>query len=120
MSAYRQLPSYGSSPYSAPPPSKLGVPFILQAVLGFFGLLAYETVVFFLLIFTALSYELPEIIPTLIFFGGAGLGIALTLFITLYFRWYGFLAGALLALLFPFLLVGACAVFIVGVSVVGA
>ncbi|MFQ3581670.1 MAG: hypothetical protein SNJ67_12820 [Chloracidobacterium sp.] len=114
MSSYNQPPAYGPSPYPTPPRPNVAIPFILQALLGFFGTLAYGTVMFFLLIFTAMNYGLPPIIPNLVFFGGMGLGIAFVLFITVYFRWYGFLAGALLAVLVPVLLVGACTIFFLG------
>ncbi|OYT72816.1 MAG: hypothetical protein CFK52_04170 [Chloracidobacterium sp. CP2_5A] len=118
-SPYEQPPAYGPSPYSTLPIPKPGAPFILQAALGFFGMLAYGTAIFFLLVFTALIYELPQIIPSLIFFGGTGLGIGLTLLITFYFRWYGFLAGVLLAFLVPVLLMGACTAFVIGVNILG-
>ncbi|QUV99522.1 hypothetical protein J8C02_08850 [Chloracidobacterium sp. MS 40/45] len=123
MSARPPLPAYGSPPpYGrVPPPGGGGqnVRFLIQLVLGFVGTLAYGTLIFFLVLFTALSY-VPQIITELIFFGGSGLGIIVLLFVSVYFRWWGVLAGAALAFLVPFLLVGACAVLVVGTSIFGA
>ncbi len=124
MSARPPLPTYGAPPpygRTPPPPGGGGqnIRFLIQLVLGFLGTLAYGTVIFFLVLFTALSY-VPQIITELIFFGGAGLGVAVILFMSLYFRWWGVLAGAVLAFLVPFLLVGACAAFVVGISIFGA
>ncbi len=123
MSFPPPLPAYGSPPpygRTPPPPGGggLNTRFLIQLVLGFLGTLAYGTIIFFLVLFTALSY-VPQIIPELIFFGGSGLGVAVILFVTVYFRWWGILAGAVLAFLVPFLLVGACAAFIVGISIFG-
>ncbi|WP_058880644.1 hypothetical protein [Chloracidobacterium thermophilum] len=123
MSVPPPLPAYGSPPpYGRVPPPGGGGPnvrFLIQLVLGFLGTLAYGTVIFFSVLFTALSY-VPQIITELIFFGGASLGVAVILFVTVYFRWWGVLAGAMLAFLVPFLLVGACAVFVVGISIFSA
>jgi hypothetical protein len=123
MSDRPPLPTYGAPPpYGHVPPPGGGGPnlrFLIQLVLGFLGTLAYGTVIFFLVLFTALSY-VPQIITELIFLGGAGLGVAVILFVTVYFRWWGVLAGAVLALLVPFLLVGACAAFVVGISIFSA
>lgn len=122
MSDRPPLPTYGAPPpYGHVPPPGGGGPnlrFLIQLVLGFLGTLAYGTVIFFLVLFTALSY-VPQIITELIF-GGAGLGVAIILFVTLYFRWWGVLAGAALAFLVPVLLVGACAAFVVGISIFSA
>ncbi len=92
--------------------------FILQTVLGFLGTLAYGTVIFFLLIFTSLRPGVPEIIPTLIFFIGVGIGLGIAI-ITVYFRWFGVLAGIALAILMPLLLVGACIATLFGISTLG-
>ncbi|WP_157850619.1 hypothetical protein [Chloracidobacterium thermophilum] len=44
----------------------------------------------------------------LILYGAGGLGIVVIFFLTLYFRWWGVLAGASLAFLMPSLMVGGC------------
>jgi len=124
MSVPPPLPAYGAPPpYGRMPPAPGGggpnLRFLIQLVLGFLGTLAYGTLIFFSVLFTALSY-VPRIITELIFFGGAGLGVAIILFVTLYFRWWGVLAGAALAFLVPVLLVGACALLVVGTSIFGA
>ncbi|MGQ9897539.1 MAG: hypothetical protein ACUVR8_08315 [Acidobacteriota bacterium] len=115
-------------PYSAPPPyGRVPFPkggeqklfFLVQFILGFLGTLAYGTIGFFLLLLTALGYGLPQIIPKLILFGGGILGVATVLFLTFYFRWWGVLAGAILACLFPVLLVGACAALVFGPNILG-
>ncbi len=123
MSARPPLPTYGAPPpYGhVPPPGGGGknIRFLIQLVLGFLGTLAYGTVIFFLVLFTALSY-VPQIITELIFFGGSGLGVVVLLFVIVYFRWWGVLAGAVLAFLVPFLLIGACTAFVIGTSIFGA
>ena len=123
MSVPPSLPAYGSPPpYGRMPPSREGgqnARFLIQLVLGFVGTLAYGTLIFFLVLFTALSY-VPQIITELIFFGGSGLGVVVLLFVSVYFRWWGVLAGAALAFLVPVLLVGACALLVAGTSIFGA
>jgi hypothetical protein len=94
--------------------------FILQVVLGFLGTVAYYGVIFFLTVVTVLDhlYEVPQSIPKLIFLGGSGLaGVAVVLFLTLYFRWWGVLAGAMLAFLVSFLLIGPCLYWVFGVGI---
>lgn len=116
MSPYGQPPAYGAPPRSSALTVTVGVPFLLQALLGFFGALAYG---FVLLVVMVAAINLPQALFSLLLLGGLGLGLATTLFLTFYLRWYGFLAGVALAFLAPVLLFGACMAFIIGVNVFG-
>lgn len=116
MSPYGQPPDYG-----APPPLtvKVGVPFLLQALLGFFGTLAYGFV-WLVVMVAVINMNPSQVLFSLVLLGGPGIGLAATLFLTYHLRWYGFLAGVALALLTPLLLFGACMALVVGVSVFNA
>ncbi len=127
MSSHSPLPPYGQRPPGSPDPldKSAGIVgksalFILQVVLGFLGTVAYYGVIFFLTVVTVLDhlYEVPQSIPKLIFLGGSGLaGVAVILFLTLYFHWWGVLAGAMLAFLVSFLLIGPCLYWVFGVGI---
>ena len=95
--------------------------FVLQVVLGFLGTVGYYAGVLFLmalLLLNSLGKGLDENLFGLISYGAGGLGIVVILFLTLYFRWWGVLAGAILAFLMPSLMVGGClALFSLGFGI---
>ncbi len=118
MSSHPPLPPYGQQPphhlspldKSADIVGKSAL-FILQVVLGFLGTVGYYAGVLFLMaliLLDSLGKGFDENLFGLIFYGAGGLGIVVILFLTLYFRWWGVLAGALLAFSMPSLMFGGC------------
>jgi hypothetical protein len=95
--------------------------FVLQVVLGFLGTVGYYAGVLCLMALTMLRSLGPGSDGNsleLIFYGAGGLGIVVIFFLTLYFRWWGVLAEALLAFSMPSLMVGGClALFSLGFGV---
>jgi len=128
MSSHPPLPPHGQQlPYQLSPLDKSAdivgksALFILQVVLGFLGTVGYYAGVLFLmalLLLNSLGKGLDENLFGLISYGAGGLGIVVIFFLTLYFRWWGVLAEALLAFSMPSLMVGGClALFSLGFGV---
>ena len=128
MSSHPPLPPHGQQlPYQLSPLDKSAdivgksALFILQVVLGFLGTVGYYAGVLCLMALTMLRSLGPGSDGNsleLIFYGAGGLGIVVIFFLTLYFRWWGVLAEALLAFSMPSLMVGGClALFSLGFGV---
>lgn len=109
---------YGQ-PMPAPPaaqPNKPSVHFAVQAIIGFFGFYAYAMILLFVEVVVAQLFPIGGEVASV-----AGLvamavwffiGMGGTLFLMIRYRWFGFLAGILFAIIFPLLLFGLCLVVV--------
>ena len=108
-----------ANPYGQPMPAptanqpkKPSVHFAVQAIIGFFGFYAYTMILLFVEVIVVQLFPIGGevasvagmLVMALWFLGGLG-G---TLFIVIRYRWFGFLAGVLFAIIFPLLLFGLC------------
>jgi hypothetical protein len=111
---------YGQ-PMPAPPaaqPKKPSVHFAVQAIIGFFGFYAYSFILMFVEIVLIQIFPMGgEAVSVAGFLAMAVwffIGMGGTLFLMIRYRWFGFLAGVLFAIIFPLLLFGLCLVVVFG------
>jgi hypothetical protein len=114
-----------ANPYGQPtpaqpaaPPKKPTVHFAVQAIVGFFGFYAYAMILLFIETIVVQIFpiggEVASVAGMITMAFWFLVGVAGTFFLIFRYRWFGFLAGVLVAIIMPLLLFGLCLVVVFG------